>query len=86
MTLVSKVRDWLRGNTEVVQPQDHDAVGPVLSQLYDDILLHRAELERDDRPEYKEFVSEASFTLHQVAQSDVDKRVALVLLAESLKK
>lgn len=65
---------------------EHDAVGPVLSQLYDDILVHREELINTDNPDYQEFVDQASINLQLLAPDEVSKRAVLVILAESLKK
>lgn len=67
-------------------PPEFDAAGPVLSQLYDDILEHREGMARDDREEYREFVAQAEVNIQLLAPDEVSKRAAMVILAESLKK
>lgn len=83
--MLKKLMAWFRRGSGPELPE-HDAVGPVLSQLYDDILVHREELINTDNPDYQEFVDQASINLQLLAPDEVSKRAVLVILAESLKK
>lgn len=84
MTLFERFKNFFK--TEGTELPAHDPVGPVMSQMYDDILVHREELARDDRGDYKEFAAQALFNLDQMAPDEASKRAVLVIVAESLKK
>lgn len=82
-SLLQRIKDFFKGETLTVP--DHDPVGDVMSQMYDDILAHRDHVASGD-PEYREFLEAATVTLNEVAPRTMDKRAVLVVLAEDLKE
>lgn len=80
--MINKIREFFKG--EAIDVPEHDPVGPVMSQMYGDILVHRQEMDRDDRGEYLEYVRQAMENIDSLAPDNASKRAALVLLAESL--
>lgn len=84
MRLFETVRKFFE--TDSVELPDNDPVGPVLSQMYGDILDHRELLSQPDRDDYRAYTETALRTLHEVAPDEVSKRALLVLVAEELRR
>lgn len=83
MGILSKLKRVFKAET--VDFPEYDSVGEVLSQLYDDILIHRKALALGDDEEYREFAAQALHNLNMMAPDEASKRAALVILAEALK-